>query len=221
MKYILYLYSNKIEILENAYSIKAKRYVVSSQVDKSIHSSIIKKLVYEEKNDLLMVLENNQTKIKLIEQNPQEIQQHQSINLPANDTNTKNFILDFAYSSELNIIGVITSDRLNYFWENNKNFKLVKQFRSDVLSTGIWWLSNHKIWVKAGADYNIRGYSWDPYNLELKLQFVLQAHKKLITDIVEISSPKLMVSSSLDKRIMLYDLAEQKLLTKFKDPNST
>ncbi len=58
---------DEIEILENAYSIKAKRYQVSSQVDKSIHSSIIKKLVYEEKNDTLMVLENSQTKIKLLD----------------------------------------------------------------------------------------------------------------------------------------------------------
>ena len=41
---------------------------MSSQVDKSIHSSIIKKLIYEEKNDTLMVLENSQTKIKLLDQ---------------------------------------------------------------------------------------------------------------------------------------------------------
>ena len=40
-------------------------------------------------------------------------------------------------------------------------------------------------------------------------------------DIKEIKQPKLLASCSLDTKIRLYDLTEMKLLTEFKDTNST
>ncbi len=37
--------------------------------------------------------------------------------------------------------------------------KILKQFKNDVLQTGIWYLPLHKVWVTAGADFNLR--IWD------------------------------------------------------------
>ncbi len=34
-----------------------------------------------------------------------------------------------------------------------------KSFKTDVLQTGIWFLPFHRLWITAGADYNIR--TWD------------------------------------------------------------
>ena len=108
-----------------------------------------------------------------------------------------------------------------FFYENNFNSKIIKQHKNDVLQTGIWYLNLHKCWMTAGADFNLR--VWDlkfnDKNQEnvMKERFVFMAHLKPITDIVELSSPRLVASSSLDGKIKLWDITEKLLLTELKD----
>ena len=47
------------EILDNAYSSKAKRYVISTHLDNNIHHSLIIKIIYDLQNDQLILLESN------------------------------------------------------------------------------------------------------------------------------------------------------------------
>lgn len=53
-----------MEILDKAYSRKTKRYVTSKLVDNTLHSNIIKKIIFDEKNEILLVLELGTRKIK-------------------------------------------------------------------------------------------------------------------------------------------------------------
>ena len=55
---------SEIEILDKAYSRKTKRYVQSKLIDNTLHSNIIKKIVFDYKNEILLVLELGTKKIK-------------------------------------------------------------------------------------------------------------------------------------------------------------
>ena len=76
------------------------------------------------------------------------------------------------------------------------------------------------MWITAGADYNIRGWDIMLSDREAKGQelFCLHAHMKQITEIVELISPKLIASSSLDGKIKLWDLSDRTLITELKSP---
>lgn len=78
------------------------------------------------------------------------------------------------------------------------------------------------MWLTAGADYNIR--AWDINFTEKDTPgqeiFCLYAHLKQITELVELYSPRLIASSSLDGKIKLWDLAERSLMTELKSPQS-
>ena len=67
--------------------------------------------------------------------------------------------------------------------------RIVKSFKQDVLQTGIWYMPLHKLWITAGADYNIR--AWDILLSDKeepgKELFCLHAHMKQITEIVELN----------------------------------
>ena len=117
------------------------------------------------------------------------------------------------------------SDRYIYFYKNEKKTRLVHQFKPDILTTGIWWLKNHQRWVITGADHNIRSFRWNRDYQELEnikdLDYnLIKAHSKEITDILEIEIPSLVCSCSLDGKIKLWDMMDQKLQTEYVDQNS-
>jgi len=59
------------------------------------------------------------------------------------------------------MIACITSDRQLFIWESKHlKYRCVKKYRHDILQTGIWYMEQHKTWVAAGADFNIRTFSW-------------------------------------------------------------
>lgn len=121
---------------------------------------------------------------------------------------------------------VITSDRMFVFWENNmaQNPRILKTFKCDVLQTGVWYLPLHDMWITSGVDCNLR--TWDFSNLYAKDEkieptTVLQAHLKQITEVVELVSPRIVASSSLDGKIKLWEITEGQLLATLHDPNQS
>jgi len=71
-------------------------------------------------------------------------------------------------------------------------------------------LPYHRLWITAGADYNIR--TWDLVKAEDKRKIeptsMRIAHMKQITEITELYSPKLIATSSLDGTIKLWDFTD-------------
>lgn len=118
------------------------------------------------------------------------------------------------------MIGCISSDRQFFFFELNGGNRMIKSFKVDVLQTGIWYLKDYKTWMTAGADFNLRTWKWNLFE-GAKIEEVLNfnAHTKQITDLVEITVPRLVASSSLDGRIILWDLVEGIAVTELKDPS--
>ena len=101
--------------------------------------------------------------------------------------------------------------------------KEIVNVKHDVLPTGIWYLENHKVWIIAGADNGLRSFAYgtsdknpSPYD-----KAVLLSHTKKITEVTEISIPKLVASSSLDGTIKLWDLADKVLMTELKDGSTS
>jgi len=43
-----------------------------------------------------------------------------------------------------------------FFVEDQKDHRVRKTIKNQVLQTGIWYLEKHEVWVTAGADFNIR-----------------------------------------------------------------
>ena len=86
----------------------------------------------------------------------------------------------------------------------------------------------HKIWITSGADYNLRTWGWSEKDLKLNeenMEILYQknlfkAHLQQITEVLEITTPKLIVSSSLDGNIKLWDINEQErsLIAELKEP---
>jgi len=93
------------------------------------------------------------------------------------------------------------------------------------LQTGIWYLPVHKLWISAGADYNIRTWKFSEAKDQSKIiaDKMMFAHLKIITSIEELISPRLIASGSLDGHIKLWDLTDPSnppiLLTELRDPN--
>ncbi|KRW99211.1 WD40-repeat-containing domain [Pseudocohnilembus persalinus] len=205
------------EILDRAYSRKTKRYIQSQLVDNNTHSNIIKRLIYSPTMDHLICLEQSSNRLKLY--SPIDISepylydnqtnQRKKINLQISlEESQRTFIIDFAVAEQVKQIAAITSDRQVFFWETSLSTKILKQFKLDVLLTGIWYLPIHNIWITAGGDYNIRTYNFSLEDNKKKIQhqLLLIAHMKQITDICELQSPKLIASSSLDGKIKLWDI---------------
>lgn len=116
----------------------------------------------------------------------------------------------------------MTSDRKVIIWENTPTRREVTSSKQDVLPTGIWYLENHKIWIVAGADNGLRSYAYGS-NDRVPSPFdkaVLLSHTKKVTEVTEISIPKLVASSSLDGTIKLWDLADRVLVTELKDSST-
>ena len=116
----------------------------------------------------------------------------------------------------------MTTDRKVIIWENTTTKREVANAKHDVLPTGIWYLENHKVWIIAGADNGLRSYVYGN-NDRTQSQYdkaVLLSHTKKITEVTEITIPKLVASSSLDGTIKLWDLADKTLVTELKDSNT-
>ncbi len=110
-----------------------------------------------------------------------------------------------------------------FFWENSFNHRILKTFKTDVLQTGIWYLEQHGKWLTAGADYNLRTWTWSTHDesiTETGFHTPLnQEHTKQINEIIEITVPKMIASCSLDGKIKLWEIAEKTFLSDLKDPS--
>lgn len=121
-----------------------------------------------------------------------------------------------SYSQSL--IGCISSDRQFFFFENTYHHRSIYKTHTNVLQTGIWFLEGYKLWLTAGADYNLYPWSYNLSKNEFKQELPpLNAHLQQITGIVEIVQPKLLASCSLDGRIVLWDLLEGQAIAEIKD----
>ncbi|EGR30073.1 hypothetical protein IMG5_143010 [Ichthyophthirius multifiliis] len=217
------------EIIDRAYSKKTKKYQECNYKDNSNHLGLIIKAIYSPHLDAILTLEQNSSKIKFYTTDCKEVEiQQKKIQLQPNfEDQQRPFILDFTIAESLNTIVIITSNRQFFLWENNLTTKPIKNFVVDVLQTGIWYLPIQKLWISAGADYNIRTWNFDQYpdQTKIKQERLMLAHLKMITKIEELNSPRLIASSSLDGKIKLWDLTDSShppiLVTELRDPNQT
>ena len=121
---------SEAEVLDRAYSRKSKRYIPMSVIDNSTHSNVIKKVCYAHSNDSVICLEQNSSKLTFYTSDCQE--KHFKLQ-PSNTEDQSSFVIDFHVTDLLNIVAAVTSDRQFFFWENNMNSRLLKNFKQDVL----------------------------------------------------------------------------------------
>ncbi|EGR28930.1 hypothetical protein IMG5_166500 [Ichthyophthirius multifiliis] len=217
------------EIFDRAYSKKSKRYFPCKYFDNMNHQGHIIKAIYSPHIDAVISLEQNSSKLKYYytECKEIEIQQKKVIIQPPAEDKLQPFIIDFTIAEQLNTIAIVASNRQFYFWENNLSMRCIKIFKHDVLQTGIFYLPIHKMWITAGADYNIRTWKFNQFQDQEKIHHdkLMIAHLKTITKIEELMSPRLIASSSLDGKIKLWDLTDPSnppiLITELRDPNSS
>ena len=132
--------------MDKAYSRKTKKYSLSKVFDNTVHSNIVKKIVYIQSTDILLVLEQGSQKIKfyfadpynrpvLIDKNssayrfePKNLKYEQTPELlsketlspPLEEKGQRSFILDFAYSEYKNMV-------FNFFFLSKKIYFLKKE----------------------------------------------------------------------------------------------
>lgn len=77
------------------------------------------------------------------------------------------------------------------------------------------------MWITSGADNMIR--YWDTKEEKIPENVIKcplnQNHTKTITEIIEITVPKMIASCSLDGKIKLWDLSESMFISDLKDPS--
>lgn len=94
--------------------------------------------------------------------------------------------------------------------------------KKDVLLTGIWYMPEHGVWITAGADYTLRalviGNPRVSEREKVRLETTIwRSHTNKIMEVVEITSPKLVASCSLDGTIKLWDLTEREPASELND----
>ena len=84
-----------------------------------------------------------------------------------------------------------------------------------VLQTKVWHLKNHKTWLTAGTDFLIREWNVSPLAKVPQVGKPLRLHSDLISDCIEIDNPFAIVTGSLDRSIVMYDLKNEEVLKRF------
>ncbi|EGR31708.1 hypothetical protein IMG5_103520 [Ichthyophthirius multifiliis] len=219
------------EIIDKAYQRSTKKYILNKFFDNSNHQNLIKKIVYMSSIDSLLCLEQSADFIQLYDSfcrvkisNQNKVQ----LNIPEK-IKRASFIIDFTIAEDINTIAAITNKKQIIFWDSNVNQKFVKTFKLTDLQTGIWYLPLHKLWITADEENNLKTWYFIPSYLyidskhnKLKFDKILKFHSKKITDVCELNQPKIIVSSSLDGFICLWDIQDQepRLLADLRDPIS-
>jgi WD40 repeat protein len=195
------------EILELAQSHKSRRYQLSKLRDKSNHVGIVKHINYYPTIDLVGVVEMSANCVKLYDGNS-------DVKLTVTpDFKREAFVLAYAYSEREYTMVIAGSDRVMYVYEKDVGaFRFLRAFYTDLNHLIIWYFEYSKAWISACDDFSIR--QWDIVNgCEL---MIYRGHSQTIMDAVEVKNPLCIATASMDGKILLWDLNEQKMIGKLK-----
>lgn len=195
------------EILELAQSHKSRRYQPSRLRDKSTHIGIVRHMNYYPTIDLVGVVEMSSTSVKLYDM---------ACDVKLNITpcfKREAFVLAYAYSEREYTMVIAGSDRVIYVYEKDAgSFRYLRFFNTDLNHLILWYFEHSRAWISACDDFSIR--QWDIINgCEL---MIYRGHSQTIMDAVEIKNPLCIATASMDGKILLWDLNEQKMIGKLK-----
>ena len=113
-------------------------------------------------------------------------------------------ILDFYYSEADDIFGAVMRDCNLCFWEGADNYSYEKRIKSPLknFQFRIWRVEKTKTWITSDKTNSL--YSWDL--LLGKPTQLKQAHEGKILQFLEVPSHNMILISSLDKRLVIWDI---------------
>jgi len=189
------------EIMELAQSHRSRRYMPSKLTDRSFHYGLIRHIHFCPSLDLVSVVEMKESSVRLY-----NLQSEVKSKLSP-PFEREAFVLAAAYSDSESIFLVSGSDRCFYVYEKEgNNFRLAKHFKTRSVNTSLWYLPEHKAWMSASEDNALRH-----WNLKAEREvFVYKSHTSTIMDAIEIMLPFCVATASMDGKIYLWDLNEQK-----------
>ena len=122
-------------------------------------------------------------------------------------------ILSVAWSNSEKRIGACLQDKSISFWDYKESFDYEHLFYKNdkVVYNNIWFVEYCKTWIT--SDLKNFLYKWD-MNKGIPIKFP-KVHEQLITCLREISSISSIAVSSLDKKIVLWNLLDCCVITIF------
>lgn len=111
--------------------------------------------------------------------------------------------IDMAICNKTERIGCLLRDNSISFWEHSDGFQFEKNIKTNLehLQVNIWCIDSLEKWVTTDKSYSL--YIWE---IEGDQPLVRKGHKQKIMDIIEVGAVNAMVSSSLDKTMIVWNL---------------
>lgn len=115
-------------------------------------------------------------------------------------------ILSIAWSESEERIGASVQDRtLSFFdWKDQFTYEHVIKAKVDYSFTSIWFVEYCNAWIALDPD-NVF-HKWDIYQ-ETQINFP-KVHQQVVTDFIEVLAIPAVIASSLDKKIVVWDMEQ-------------
>jgi len=127
----------------------------------------------------------------------------------------KSFVTCIAFDEKQMIYGITCSDNQIYFYLKGKvRIELLKVIEAPCLQQRIWYMQKAQVWLTAGRDFKLRW--WDTDRLG-SLKRTFDIHTDEITCCIEIKNPACIATCSLDRTIVMYDLANGEIIRRINE----
>ena len=166
--------------------------------DNQKHPSGIKVIKYIEDLDKILCLDQVSEFLYLYKNNG-KLWKKLNVNKKKQVKDSK--ILWVDWSSKEHRVGACLHDKTLVFWDWKDGYEHSFSYNGNV-HTHIWYINYCNIWITLDSTYTF--YKWDIYN-ETAKKFP-SIHTQAITSLLEIESLSVVVVSSLDKRVVLWEV---------------
>jgi WD40 repeat protein len=133
------------------------------------------------------------------------------------------FVNSVAYDERNKMFGVCTTDGQLHFYTKGKmqieyrsSIRTIESHRNPKpsIQSRIFYLPKHALWLTAGMDFMMRVWDTQKTARDCLLGDPLKLHRDEITDCVELANPRCIITCSMDRTIVFYDMNARQRLNK-------
>lgn len=196
---------NSEKILQNAYFTSEFSYFCQNTPKSCLYQESIKKMVYCSVDQILLVLYNTSSFIRVMNTNFETIIDYH-INIKGKRSSKS--LVDFDYDSSTKTLGMINENKVIKFcaidFIHLNVDSTLKITQLDELQTRLWFLKDISFWVTAGSELVLRVWKLCPETDSLQELYTIQAHNDIVTDLKYISKIESIISCSMDGTLKMW-----------------
>lgn len=222
---------NQASVREQIQQLAARKYhrfeASRKVVDKTNHWAVISNAVFCQSAQLVFCAERFGKELKFYEPGTQRL-----VDKATPPYVKPGFINSVAYDERSKLFGCCTTDGQLHFLQKTKTaIEYLKSIttiaeqprkRADgsfekaevAIQSRIFYLPKQQLWLTAGMDFKLRHWAVHKTGAGCLLGDPLKLHKDEITDCVELVNPRCIITCSMDRTIVFYDMNARQRLNK-------